>query len=239
MDASLQHLLHDQTTRTLDLLKCGTKRKFENQDIEIMSILKQELEKFSQNINAAGDWNTTDTLLSITPRSIDYLSVLLQNSSSTTSSRTPPSIKKENLEITKSTQIEMDAGIITFSIEKGRKIFFIDGQPIQFKILKNKPKNGAFQSQWNSNFHSLVDFKRVFGHTRVTRTTLGYEELGNWVAEQRRKLKKGKITQNQFEMLNDIDFEWDRSHYFFNTYQSKKKLKASSMPDLLSKSFSA
>mmetsp|Transcript_10115 Transcript_10115/g.13891 ORF Transcript_10115/g.13891 Transcript_10115/m.13891 type:complete len:88 (+) Transcript_10115:1199-1462(+) len=35
-----------------------------------------------------------------------------------------------------------------FSLKiKGRKIYLLDGEPIRFKVLKNKPKNGDFQKR--------------------------------------------------------------------------------------------
>lgn len=106
-----------------------------------------------------------------------------------------------------------------------------DLKPIRFKVLRNRPKNGAFQELWNRNYEELVKFKEQYEHTNVTRSNKEYENLGNWVAEQRRKFKrmeknengKGGITENQFERLHKLGFEWDRSYYFHNTYQSKQK----------------
>lgn len=92
--------------------------------------------------------------------------------------------------------------------------------PIKFKVLKNKPKNGAFQKVWDENYDKLIDFMDQNEHTNVTRST---PELGNWVAEQRRKFRRGKITESQFIRLNNIGFEWDRSYYFHNTYQNNKR----------------
>ncbi|QLH37614.1 MAG: Helicase associated domain protein [Parachlamydiaceae bacterium] len=105
-------------------------------------------------------------------------------------------------------------------------------KPITFKILKNKPKNGKFPAAWKNNYNALKAFKEQFGHTNVTRSTEGYEKLGNWVAEQRRKFRKqetsngkGGITETQFEKLHKLGFEFDRSYYFSNTYFEKSKSK--------------
>jgi len=117
---------------------------------------------------------------------------------------------------------------ISVSTVDGKKTYFLDGKPIRFKVLKNKPKNGDFQKRWNHNYEILKRFKDNNGHITVTRATPGYEDLGNWVAEQRRKLKRGKVTLKQFETLTELGFEWDRSHYFHKTYQKKRKVEASS-----------
>eukprot|EP00027_Filamoeba_sp_ATCC50430_P007708 CAMPEP_0168559282 /NCGR_PEP_ID=MMETSP0413-20121227/10436_1 /TAXON_ID=136452 /ORGANISM="Filamoeba nolandi, Strain NC-AS-23-1" /LENGTH=231 /DNA_ID=CAMNT_0008590491 /DNA_START=684 /DNA_END=1379 /DNA_ORIENTATION=+ len=230
MNTPNRALKEDPTERTLHLLQSGDKQKFDTEDFGLLSGLEEELQKFLVNMKSAGDWDPCDMIMSSTHKSIDFLSCILHK----------PTCQSQTTKYPQNTQqsqhIQHDP-FITSSIEQGRQIFFMDGVRIKFKIPKNKPKNGAFQYQWNTNFEALVAFKDIFGHTRVTRTTPGYEELGNWVAEQRRKLKKGKITEKQFEMLNNIGFEWDRSHYFFNTYQ-KKKQNGSQSPELLSKSFS-
>lgn len=83
-----------------------------------------------------------------------------------------------------------------------------------FKISKTKPKNGAFQQRWSQKYEELKDFRRKYGHVRVTRVTRDFESLGNWVADQRRKLRTAKLTEEQFNLLNQIGMEWDRSYYF-------------------------
>jgi len=83
-----------------------------------------------------------------------------------------------------------------------------------FKVPKNKPKNGAFAKQWLDHYDQLKEFKKQHGHVNVTRTTKGYQHLGSWIATQRRKLRRGKLTEDQFEILSDLGLEWDRSHYF-------------------------
>lgn len=92
-----------------------------------------------------------------------------------------------------------------------------DERKIQFKVLKNKPKNGKFQASWNKRFEQLKKYIAIKGTIYITRATPGYEQLGTWVFEQRRKLVRGKITKEQFEKLNEIGFIWDRSSYFYRT----------------------
>ena len=118
---------------------------------------------------------------------------------------------------------EIHSRIAVYFDRKGQKHYKLDGEDIKFKVLKNRPKNGAFKLQWADHFGQLQQYFIKFGHTNVTRSTTGFEELGNWVAEQRRKLKKGRITMEQFEALNTLNFEWDRSYYFYNTFHKRKE----------------
>mmetsp|Transcript_22676 Transcript_22676/g.31578 ORF Transcript_22676/g.31578 Transcript_22676/m.31578 type:complete len:221 (-) Transcript_22676:384-1046(-) len=85
---------------------------------------------------------------------------------------------------------------------------------VVFKVPKNKPKNGAFTKQWKGFYVKLVKFKEQFGHANVTRRSKGWESLGGWVANQRRKLRKGKLTRQQYNLLNEVGIEWDRAVCF-------------------------
>lgn len=109
--------------------------------------------------------------------------------------------------------------------DKGQICFSSNLKPVKFKVLKNKPKNGEFRIVWEQKFQELKEYKDKFGNLRVTRNTKGYIELGNWVAEQRRKMKNGKTTEEQFNKLNSLGFEWDRSYYFHNTFRASQKNK--------------
>eukprot|EP00027_Filamoeba_sp_ATCC50430_P001866 CAMPEP_0168563220 /NCGR_PEP_ID=MMETSP0413-20121227/12560_1 /TAXON_ID=136452 /ORGANISM="Filamoeba nolandi, Strain NC-AS-23-1" /LENGTH=184 /DNA_ID=CAMNT_0008594739 /DNA_START=111 /DNA_END=665 /DNA_ORIENTATION=+ len=82
--------------------------------------------------------------------------------------------------------------------------------PLQRKFV---PIAGFFENQWNVRFAELIKFKQEHGHTNVTRAA-EHKILGNWVAEQRRKWKKGKLPQKHQKALEEIGFEWDRSYYF-------------------------
>mmetsp|Transcript_21361 Transcript_21361/g.29888 ORF Transcript_21361/g.29888 Transcript_21361/m.29888 type:complete len:199 (+) Transcript_21361:1100-1696(+) len=107
--------------------------------------------------------------------------------------------------------------------QSAEKQFCMNGKPIRFKVLKNKPKNGDFKRRWNRYYETLKKYQEQYGHLNVTRSTAGHEELGNWVAEQRRKLKKGKLTFEQFQSLQELGFEWDRSYYFHKSFEKKRK----------------
>ena len=82
-----------------------------------------------------------------------------------------------------------------------------------FKVPK-KPKSTVFDKHWKDHFHELENFKKKFGHCNVSRSTKGYDQLGNWVADQRRKLRRGKLTEQQYEMLTELGMDWDRAEKY-------------------------
>mmetsp|Transcript_27484 Transcript_27484/g.38764 ORF Transcript_27484/g.38764 Transcript_27484/m.38764 type:complete len:258 (-) Transcript_27484:13-786(-) len=90
-----------------------------------------------------------------------------------------------------------------------------DPSTLAFKTPKSQSKEGgAFERQWNARFEELKQFKEKFGHVNVTRVTRGYENLGVWLADQRKRFRAGKMTRQRFDLLTDLGVEWDRSYYF-------------------------
>ncbi|PRP89394.1 hypothetical protein PROFUN_01257 [Planoprotostelium fungivorum] len=64
--------------------------------------------------------------------------------------------------------------------------------------------------RWLKHFKELQDYKEKNNHCNVTRTSTPWKKLGNWVAEQRRKRKQGKLSETQIKMLDNLAFEWER-----------------------------
>ena len=95
-------------------------------------------------------------------------------------------------------------GVITMEIVNNKIIYLLDGEQLKFKKLK---ETTIYHQRWQANFKALKDFYERHGHLKVTRSTEGRSELGNWITEQRRKLKRGKISQKQFEQLNELGKE--------------------------------
>lgn len=83
---------------------------------------------------------------------------------------------------------------------------------LKFKVPKNLGRM-AFHEKWMSNFQQLQKFKKNYGHCNISRTTPGYYQLGAWLAEQRRKLKLGKLTEQQFKLLNEIGVQWKKVNH--------------------------
>ena len=65
-------------------------------------------------------------------------------------------------------------------------------------------KETKFDLYWKEQFDNLKEFKIQHGHTNVSRTTPGYSQLGNWLTDQRRKYRSGKLTKIQYDMLTEI-----------------------------------
>lgn len=57
---------------------------------------------------------------------------------------------------------------------------------------------------WMKHYTRLREYHKLYGNTNVTRTKPEWKTLGNWVAEQRRKMKNGKLSQHQLELLNEL-----------------------------------
>jgi len=65
---------------------------------------------------------------------------------------------------------------------------------------------------WMKNYEQLKRFKQTFGHCNVPKREGAWKSLGQWVRQQRRKKKLGKISQNQKDLLEKLNFEWERGY---------------------------
>jgi len=57
-------------------------------------------------------------------------------------------------------------------------------------------------------FEVLVEFKSRYNHCNVPQKDSEYRSLGLWVSAQRQRLKKGKLSTERINQLNDIGFKW-------------------------------
>mmetsp|Transcript_19097 Transcript_19097/g.26718 ORF Transcript_19097/g.26718 Transcript_19097/m.26718 type:complete len:195 (+) Transcript_19097:87-671(+) len=78
--------------------------------------------------------------------------------------------------------------------------------------FKTKTKETAFDKHWKHNLDKLIAFKQQYGHCNVSRTTPGHTQLGNWLTDQRRKKRSGKLTKDQYCMLTMVGVEWERTN---------------------------
>ena len=63
--------------------------------------------------------------------------------------------------------------------------------------------------KWEEWFAKLVEFRRIHGHTNVPQKVKQYEQLANWVRNQRRDYKmKRPIMHERAKRLNEIGFSW-------------------------------
>lgn len=71
---------------------------------------------------------------------------------------------------------------------------------------------------WNVKFNQLRQFRKEFGHFRVSQTKEPYKPLGIWVMGLRakyKKLKSGKkndLTSDKINKLEGIGFVWGKDH---------------------------
>ena len=59
------------------------------------------------------------------------------------------------------------------------------------------------------SFSALTEFKRVHGHCNVPKRWSKNPKLGYWVVAQRQEMKKGLLSEERIQLLNEIGFEWD------------------------------
>ena len=184
---------------TLHLLKGGLKRKLSSVDCSMLEDLYQELVLYAANFTVDGTNEFGDMLV----ESVHVLGEQVQNKDQHTEQYYQPNIINNATSPVRRKKEEHvpKLGIITTEIQEGKIIYLMDGLPIKFQHLKDST---VYHHRWEDNFQLLKEFYREFGHTNVTRSTPGNGDLGNWVTEQRRKLKRGKISQRQFERLNEI-----------------------------------
>ncbi len=64
-------------------------------------------------------------------------------------------------------------------------------------------------SFWEDMFRLLVDYKREHGHCNVPRQWETNLNLANWVSNQRQAKKRGKLSLQQIDRLDDLGFLWN------------------------------
>lgn len=75
---------------------------------------------------------------------------------------------------------------------------------------------------WDSKYSQLVEFQKETGHANIPTR----HELGQWVADQRKKHKKSKLSTDRALKLNAINFCWDPLESSWNgRYEELVKLK--------------
>lgn len=75
---------------------------------------------------------------------------------------------------------------------------------VGFEFTLAKKRN---DERWELMFKKLLEFKKEFGHTRVS-SRYKDKELANWVNSQKKAYKAGKLTPERYERLVEIGFEF-------------------------------
>ena len=81
-------------------------------------------------------------------------------------------------------------------------------------------------SVWKRRLKELAAFKKKFGNCWVSTLDEKHRSLGYWVRTQRSRKKKGKLTEEQIRLLNELDFSWS---FPKSTLRSTRKHKAKRM----------
>ena len=73
------------------------------------------------------------------------------------------------------------------------------------------PTNNSKRDQnWRKRYDQLVVYHQRFGNADVPLNWSENKSLATWVINQRRKYRNGSLKAYQVELLNAIDFTWDR-----------------------------
>jgi len=77
---------------------------------------------------------------------------------------------------------------------------------------KNRDSSAKDQ-KWEAKYQKLCEFHAHHGHCLVPALYQEDASLGVWVSNQRRKHKQGKLSEQQEELLNDLNFVWEVDIY--------------------------
>ena len=61
---------------------------------------------------------------------------------------------------------------------------------------------------WNRRLKELAEFKKKFGHCCVSILSKTHASLGGWVVMQRYVRRKGKLSAEQVQRLDELGFNW-------------------------------
>lgn len=79
------------------------------------------------------------------------------------------------------------------------------------------------ETQWQEMYQELKEYYSQYGNCNVP---LRYEEkssLGRWVTKQRQDYKKGELSQDKINLLNQLNFDWNPTETQWNEmYQQLK-----------------
>lgn len=85
----------------------------------------------------------------------------------------------------------------TLLLERKEKLLSLG---FEFNLAEKNNKE-----QWESMFKKLIEFKMEFGHCNVS-SRYHDTKLSNWVRTQRKAFKNGKLNENRYNRLVEIDF---------------------------------
>jgi hypothetical protein len=74
----------------------------------------------------------------------------------------------------------------------------------------NLPRRSS-SSRWMQRFEELIAFQKRFGHCYVSTLDKEFASLGNWVRHQRGERRRGRLSAERIQMLDELGFAWNLS----------------------------
>lgn len=88
------------------------------------------------------------------------------------------------------------------------------------------PTNNSKRDQnWRKRYDQLVAYQQRFGNADVPLNWSENKSLATWVINQRRKYRNGSLKAYQVDLLNAIDFTWDRQKSWNERFAELEKYK--------------
>ncbi len=66
----------------------------------------------------------------------------------------------------------------------------------------------SLEAAWEEKFASLVEYKKVHGHSNVRLYWKENPALGKWLSHQRNFMRKGQLSKERIQRFNAIGFKW-------------------------------
>jgi len=88
-----------------------------------------------------------------------------------------------------------------------------DLKPIGFAWQVNYANVVKFDQKWDAMYEKLLQFKKKYGHCRVSVDWKEDPTLGRWVSKQREVYTWGSMTNHRIQKLEAIDFVWRLKPY--------------------------
>lgn len=77
-------------------------------------------------------------------------------------------------------------------------------------ILDDVPTKGhPDHKNWNIMYEELIEFRKKYGHVRVSQNDLTYKRLGVWLNIQRVTYSRGKMLAKRIELLEEVGIIWN------------------------------
>jgi hypothetical protein len=86
----------------------------------------------------------------------------------------------------------------------------IDAEDVVAGVETNTKIQKRHYEAWVNNYNHMVSFYNTNGHCIIKRefATAEGRKLGNWVHDQRKKIKAGVLSDDRIKLLSDLQFDF-------------------------------